>query len=188
MLRAVAINLAICLSIIFVPDIGTAKSLIIEIADKTSNGNGIVAMPLEEFWSLIEKVDHDSLRMGEGFDRQAVAPLALALSSHSKEDLEAFEERMAQVLYALDGRRFAEAAGMNGSSDSFLYARAYVVANGKDYYERVLRDPSLMPKSVEQWCEPLIFVARDVWRARTGRDLNYAASVSFETGSNKSQW
>ena len=145
-------------------------------------------MPLEEFWSLIEKVDRDVLRRGEGFDRQAVAPLALALSNHSKEDLEAFEERMAQVLYALDGRRFAEAAGMNGSSDSFLYARAYVVANGKDYYERVLRDPSLMPKFIEQWCEPLVFVARNVWRKRTGQDLNYEASVSFETGANKSQW
>ncbi len=72
--------------------------------------------------------------------------------------------------------------------DGFLYTRAYVVAMGREYYERVLRDPSSMPKSIEQWCEPLIFAARTVWRNRTGKDLDYQSGVSFETGSNKSQW
>lgn len=147
-----------------------------------------MAMPLDEFWSLMEKVDRQALGMGEGFERQALAPLALALSSRSKEDLEAFEERMAQILYALDGKRFVDAAGMNGSSDSFLYARAYVVAMGRKYYESVLRDPSLMPKSIEQWCEPLLYAARDSWKKSTGHELNYVPSVSFESGSNKSQW
>lgn len=143
-------------------------------------------MPLDEFWMLIEKIDRTALNMGEGFDRQAVAPLYLALSNYSEEQLKAFDERMAQLLFALDGRRFSDVNG--GSADGFLYARAYVVAMGRKYYESVLRDPSLMPSSIEQWCEPLLLVARDTWRKSTGRDLNYEPSVSFESGSNTSQW
>lgn len=87
-------------------------------------------------------------------------PLHDATSKMSRSELEALAEARASKLYALDGRRYFEEAGAaSNSQDGFLYARCFVVASGKDHYERVLADPTLMPKSFDEWCAELLSVA-----------------------------
>jgi hypothetical protein len=147
-------------------------------------------MDQTKFWALIGKIDRSALRSGD--EDGAVEPLIEALAKHSEEDILEFENILAQSLYDIDGRVYADAAGESGGSvDGFLYARCYVVANGKKYYEAVRADPTKMPKTLDEWCEPLLSVAQTAWAAATGKDEESWVSdtpVSYETGSNEPGW
>jgi len=93
------------------------------------------------------------------------------------------------MLYELDGRRYANASGESGrSDDAFLYARCFVVAMGWDVYQRTREDPELMPKTLDRWCEPLLYGASRAWEVGHGERLELATKVSFETGSNRALW
>jgi hypothetical protein len=109
-----------------------------------------------------------------------------------EEELFAFEEQLALHLYAIDGEVYAENAGdSGGSDDGFLYARCYVVAKGREFFEAVKADPALMPKSIEQWCETLLYPHREAWAQITQRDSSewpFVSSVSYESGSNSDLW
>ena len=139
------------------------------------------------FWDLIAKIDGEALRGGD--EESALEGLQAALASAPLADIEGFEEMLAQKLYALDGQRFADAAGESGDSDDgFLYARCFVVATGQARYEAVLRDPSEMPASIDDWCEGLLYVAQQAYEQATGKPWSFDASVSYETGSNEALW
>ena len=142
------------------------------------------------FWKLVAAVDRDAL---DDFDEEAaVQPLIEELSKRDEREIFDFEEQLAQVRHELDGRAFAEHAGESADSDDgFLYARCFVVACGEQRYRQVLADPSAMPQSLDEWCESLLSVASRAWAHKTGRDeqeWTFAASVSYETGSNAAQW
>lgn len=146
-------------------------------------------MTVDGFWKLIAHVDRGLLQRGEGYDEAAVRPLVEALTALEKADLQSFQDHLAQVLYDLDGRAYFDASlDAAGSDDSFLYVRCFVVAMGRDTYERTLRDPGLMPKTIDQWCEPLLYAARLAWQQKTGEELDYETKVSFESGSNEALW
>ena len=142
------------------------------------------------FWRLIGLIDVDALDNGN--EDRAIHPLHEALVKKSEEDLFAFEEQLALHLYAIDGEVYADNAGdSGGSDDGFLYARCYVVAKGREFFETVKSDPTLMPKSIEQWCERLLYAHRDAWARVTQRDSSewpFFSSVSYESGSNSDLW
>jgi hypothetical protein len=138
------------------------------------------------FWTLIHLVDPETV---EDDEYEAVEPLIDELANRSVAEIENFEEHLAQRLYALDGRRYAEQAGESSNSgDGFLYARCFVVAHGEAHYRRVLADPTLMPKSSAEWCEALITVGPTALERATGGTGEIETSVSYETGSNQAQW
>jgi hypothetical protein len=114
------------------------------------------------------------------------------LVKRSEEELFAFEEQLTLQLYAIDGEVYAENAGDSGDSDdSFLYARCYVVAKGREFFEAVKADPTRMPQSIEQWCETLLYPHHEAWAELTGRDSSdwpFISSISYETGSNSDLW
>lgn len=143
-----------------------------------------------EFWNLIALVDLQALDRGD--EQGAVQPVRAALSAKSEVELAEFEEALAQKLYAIDGEVYAQNAGESGASDdAFLYARLYVVAKGRDFYDAILLHPERMPKSTEQWCESLLYVHKYAWEALTGRSASlwpFTPSVSYESGSNPNLW
>lgn len=147
-------------------------------------------MTRDDFWRLIDNIDRDAL--ADGDEDAAIAPLQKKLTSLTVPDLEEFEEYLSQCLYALDGQVFADESGESGDSDdAFLYARCYVVARGKEHYEATLKNPKLMPKTLDQWCEALLFPHRGVWASLRGMDESewtFDASVSYESGSNEKLW
>jgi hypothetical protein len=106
--------------------------------------------------------------------------------------IEAFQQQLSQVLFAIDGENHANHAGEPGrSDDGFLYARCHVVARGEDHYSRVRAAPALMHESVDQWCESLLYVAPDAWARKTSSDpsdRDFEPTASHESGSNKSLW
>ena len=139
-----------------------------------------------EFWKLIGCIDQSALAAGD--EDSAIAPLQERLELLDVQSLEAFEEELAQCLYALDGEKFAESGD---SDDAFLYARCFVVAQGREHYEATLKNPGLMPKTLDDWCEALLYAHREAWAKITGADVSewpYEASVSYESGSNESLW
>lgn len=151
---------------------------------------GLSDMTQEEFWNLISTIDISALERED--EDAALQPLALALRGKDVSELEEFEEILSQKLYDIDGRAYCENCGEAGASDdSFLDMRCYVVARGKDHYEAVKADPTLMPKSFEQWCESLLYVHREAWAQATGQDAGdweFEASVSYESASNEELW
>lgn len=143
-----------------------------------------------EFWKLIALVDRKALDAGD--EPASVVALTDALAQLPVAEIESFHDHLAQALYGLDGESYAEHAGdAGGSDDSFLYARCYVVAHGKDHYAHVRAAPKKMPKSIDQWCESLLYVAPKAWSRQTGKDpaqWKFKTRVSYATGSNEAQW
>lgn len=143
-----------------------------------------------EFWKLIDLINVDAL--DDGNEDGAIHPLYEALTKKSEGELFAFEEQLAVQLYAIDGEVYADNAGdSSGSDDGFLYARCYVVAKGREFFEAVKVDPARMPKSIEQWCESLLYPHREAWAHITGGDSSdwpFDSSVSYESGSNVDLW
>ncbi|PTO66942.1 hypothetical protein CWN99_04765 [Vibrio splendidus] len=148
------------------------------------------AMSQNEFWKLISLINHEALE--ECDDEEAVEPIVSVLSSKTEEEISEFQESLSQALYAIDGQKWIQESGeSSGSGDGFLYARCYVVAKGYDHYSKVLSNPSLMPKSSEQWAESILYVAGQAWAELTGNDeedYDREATVSYESFSNVALW
>jgi hypothetical protein len=147
-------------------------------------------MTRDKFWKLIASVDLEALEAGD--EVAAIEPLQERLGSLSVPDLEMFEEHLSQCLHALDGQVFADESGeAGGSDDGFLYARCYVVARGRAHYEAALKNPKLMPKILDHWCESLLYPHRKAWAKLTGKnesEWTFDASVGYESGSNEELW
>lgn len=142
----------------------------------------------DRFWQLIDMIDR--AQIGEARDDEAaLRPLLEALSNETENDIHAFEDHLARALYRLDGKKLADEAGeSSGSDDGFLYARCWVVAQGREPYETIIADPSRMPKTVDEWLESLLYVAAEAWQEKTGDEWDHEPVVSWETGSNEEAW
>lgn len=145
-------------------------------------------MDEEQFWQIISLLD-----WGRKRNEDISAPAVQALSRYPEADIYRFEDLLAQKLFALDGAKFAKSLGWGDSSnrhfsvDIFLYARCCAVANGRVFYENVLKKPSLMPK--DHTFEPLLYMAEKAHRLKTGADrYDYLPASSYETFSNHDAW
>jgi predicted DNA-binding WGR domain protein len=166
------------------------------IRDKIAGGyaesrDGVSAGITEElFWSLIALLD--GRRSGD--DEAVVAPLTKALARRPIAEIQAFDDLLAEKLHALDGEAWAREAGENaftgtGSNfhaDTFLFARAAVVVNGRALYEAVLANPKLFPKDLD--FEPILYVATQAYEEKTGQTYEHAPGVNYETFANWPQW
>ena len=151
-------------------------------------------MSEDDFWNLTKNIDGSELDLldEDDYPEEQLEPLVSALSKLNIKEIEEFEDKLSYFLYNLDGKKYADSAGDSGESgDGFLYARCWVVAKGKKYYEAVLTDPQKMPNEICQWCEPLLYVTSKAWAISTGNDeedWDYTPSFDYETGSNSSLW
>lgn len=142
------------------------------------------------FWSLIELLDWDKT----SDDDAVIEPLVAALSGRTIEDIVRFEDTLAEKLHALDteahAREIGEGAydrpGSPFSPDWFLYARSCVVANGRATFEEALAHPKGMLKDLE--FEALLYVAAKAYERKTGEELTYVPSTSYETFGNGAGW
>jgi hypothetical protein len=144
-----------------------------------------------QFWAIIASFNWQTLNSDA-----ILAPAVKALSAFSKENIQAFHDILNAKLYALDGRRYAEQLGSNKyvaggdnyfSVDSFLYSRCCVVANGKTFYETVLKNPAKMPK--EYTFESLLYLPKEAFQMKTKRDnYDYYPEIWSETFSNSVGW
>lgn len=147
----------------------------------------IKSMHATKFWNIIKLIDLDD-------EENGIEAAIEKLASYSEDDIKAFEEALSQRLYKLDTKLHAEQIGDNAyqndetyfSPDYFLYARCYVVAKGKDFYNEVVKEPKTMPKNKE--FEPLLELVSEAYERKTGEELEFIASVDYETFSNEECW
>lgn len=128
-------------------------------------------------------------------DDEVLKPALKRLVSMTVEDIQQFAEILAEKLYQLDGIEYASNIGGESyqdddkffSVDYFLYVRCCVVANGKDYYYRVLEDPTLMPKEMD--FEPLLYLADEAYNKKMKTEDGWLdTKFSYETFSNRDGW
>ncbi len=137
------------------------------------------------FWSLIERIE-GSKRQDKSTD---FAPLVVELSKMTEADIHDFFECLAQKAYALDTRKhYRRFSWLPGLSDSFLYTRLMVVAQGKEKYEAALKNPKAFPKRSSNWLEGMLYLAGEAFAAKTGREFPREAAVNIESFSNEEGW
>jgi predicted DNA-binding WGR domain protein len=142
------------------------------------------------FWRIIGLFDWKKT----GDDDEVLKPAVMALSQMTVEQIERFEDVLAEKLFSLDTEAHARNIGEDSYSgddkffsvDLFLYARCVVVANGESYYANVLSHPADMPKDMEFEC--LLNLAGSAYQKKTGKELEHSAPVSYETFSNAPGW
>ena len=149
--------------------------------------------PMNEdvFWEIISLFNWKKI----GDDEAVLRPASKRLASMKIEDIQRFAEILAEKLYSLDGIEYASNIGTESyqgediyfSVDYFLYVRCCVVANGKDYYYSVLKNPNNMPKEMD--FEPLLYLADEVYNKKTKtEDEMLETKFSYETFSNIEGW
>lgn len=142
----------------------------------------------ETFWGIIDLLDWEKEE-----DEAILAPAIQKLATLPIAHIYSFEDLLSEKLFQLDQQIFAENIGDNAyqkgtyfSVDSFLYARACVVANGETAFKNVLKNPKNMPKGIT--FEPLLSLATIAYRLKTGRAFDYAPTHNYETFANKKGW
>jgi hypothetical protein len=142
------------------------------------------------FWNIISLFDWSNPEDDDTVLMKAIAHLAEQPLRHIYE----FQDILSQKLFDLDTLVHAKNTGENAwlsnnddfSADEFLYARCCVVANGKDFYYKALKNPELMPQDLA--FEGLLSLAHRAYQLKTNKSFRYVPSSNFETFSNKKGW
>ncbi|MGI4867000.1 MAG: DUF4240 domain-containing protein [Janthinobacterium lividum] len=132
--------------------------------------------PMDEdlFWELIASFNWKK----SGDDDAVMLPAEKRLASLPVEDIFAFHNLLAEKLYQLDGRKYADACYpkkqtlFNGtpymSADDFLYCRCCVIINGRKFYEFTLEYPKNWP--VDATFESVLYLAQKAYERKTGSE------------------
>jgi hypothetical protein len=158
-------------------------------------------MDEEQFWSLIE----ESWESAGGFEKQrrklaggtlrhekaellveildeVLRVLRSKLNDLAADDLLAFDRILERKLYDIDRAEVQEAT--DGSDDGFLYARGFIVAAGKAYYDAVNEEPSRALMDLE--CEEMCYLSYHLYEEKVGKVP--PSDISRESCSNPQGW
>jgi hypothetical protein len=158
-------------------------------------------MDNERFWACIESAwrtiggktrARQKLAQGKFSDDGAdeltesleafIAAMKEQLDEMSADELLAFDRALERKLYDIDRAEIQEYT--DGSDDGFLYARGFIVAVGKDYYEAVNANPAIAMMDME--CEEMCYLPWHMYTERFG-ELP-ASEISRESCSNGAGW
>ena len=128
----------------------------------------------------------------QGDDDAVLEPLVTFLAKYGDNVIFAFEDKMTELLYALDTYDIAKPMiGEDGflSSDGFLYARCTALINGKSYYSAILKGKKKLSDDME--FESILYVPVNAWiraHQKNGENYPHKTRLSYETFSNKAGW
>ena len=133
-------------------------------------------MDTNRFWALIEAAKTQA--SGE-VDVQGKL-LTLKLVELTEDEIIAFDQMCYELhvaAYTIPRWTAAEIVNAGASDDGFFYSREWLIFQGRDVYERALRDPETLADAIvinPDWlaeCECCLSAARDAYRNKTGREL-----------------
>ena len=113
---------------------------------------------------------------------QVIPALRDRLQELNQNDLLAFDRILERKLWEIDRAEIQEHT--DGSDDGFLYARGFIVAAGRDYYNAVNATPERAQMDVE--CEDICYLSFHVYSEKFGKMPK--SDLSRESGSNQSGW
>ena len=121
-------------------------------------------------------------RVDEALEKRVIPALREALRELPAEELAAVDRILEHELYALDRADIQKHT--DGSDDGFLYARGFIVAMGRAYYDAVVAHPETA--IMDRECQSICYLPK-----RLHEDLHGPlppSRISRETGSNKAGW
>ncbi|MFD6394597.1 DUF4240 domain-containing protein [Nocardia sp. NPDC060259] len=146
------------------------------------------------FWALIEtaweRAGSTARRalLDSAYDDEPLGRFIDALRSLStdftSDELTALDRVAERALYDID--RADIHAITDGSDDGFLYARGFIVAMGREYYEAVRADPEAALPDV--WCEEMCYFFAHLHDKLYGDFPDTGSGISRETASNPAGW
>jgi hypothetical protein len=151
-----------------------------------SNQHGEGLFTEDQFWQIIEMFDWSQK------SREAIiTPAVDALSKMPISAIYLFEDFLSEKLYDIDTKEHASAyihqqSDDYFSADDFLYVRCAVVAEGRQYYEKIKNSPSDLSTTID--FEHLLSVASEAYRRKTGRSFDYTPIYNYESKSNSEKW
>ncbi|MFE2751808.1 DUF4240 domain-containing protein [Actinosynnema sp. NPDC059335] len=110
--------------------------------------------------------------------------LAAASADLSAEELTALDRVAERKLHEIDRADVQEVT--DGSDDGFLYARGFILALGREFYEAVVRDPGVAVVDAE--CEEFCYFFAHLHDRRFGGFPETGSGISRESGSNPAGW
>jgi hypothetical protein len=109
---------------------------------------------------------------------------AFANEDFPQEELVAMDRVLERKLYNIDRQEIQEVT--DGSDDGFLYARGFIVALGKAFYDAVDANPAVAICDAE--CEEMCYLPAHVHEERFGDWPKTGANISRESCSNRAGW
>jgi hypothetical protein len=113
---------------------------------------------------------------------EVIPALRENLSQLAAADLLGFDQILERKLYEIDRAEVQEHT--DGSDDGFLYARGFIVAAGRGYYDAVNANPSLALMDLE--CEEMCYLSLHIHQEKFGEVPQ--SGISRESCSNKAGW
>ncbi|MEV0677663.1 DUF4240 domain-containing protein [Actinosynnema sp. NPDC050436] len=110
--------------------------------------------------------------------------LRRATEGLSSEELTALDRVVERKLHDIDRQDVHEVT--DGSDDGFLYARGFIVALGREFYEAVSRDPRVAVPDAE--CEALCYFFAHLHADLYGGFPGTGSGISRETATNAAGW
>ncbi len=149
----------------------------IETAWKAVGGKVMVRQKLAEGKLPAEKAEEllESLQ-------EVIPTLREELGKLPAAELLAFDRILERKLYEIDRAEIHEHT--DGSDDGFLYARGFIVAAGKGYYDAVNAKPSVALRDLE--CEEICYLPLHIHEEKFGKVPQ--SDISRESCSNKAGW
>lgn len=164
-------------------EMGSSTQVEIKVESRT-HGEGLFSE--EQFWQLVELFDWKQKNRDK-----IIEPAVIALSKMPISAIYLFEDFLSEKLFNLDTKEHAKAYMRQQtddyfSVDDFLYVRCGVVAEGRAYYENIIKNPSEFPVDID--FEHILSVAAEAYKMKTGRDFDYSPLYNYETRSNTEKW
>ncbi len=157
----------------------------VEITAPSESAMAASPMNEDKFWEIMAQLDWAKT----GNDDAVIEPAIQHLVRRRETDILTFFDLLSEKLYLLDGRIYAQFSSGEAdrvSSDLFLYARCCAVANGRERYEAVLKNPSSFPKDL--FFEAILVIPERAWFRKTGKKLEHFPKYMYETGFNPNGW
>ncbi|MCI7767929.1 MAG: DUF4240 domain-containing protein [Oscillospiraceae bacterium] len=151
----------------------------------------------KDFWEIIDSIDHEY-----GGDSEAVISSIVRHLKHCEDSyIFSFDDKLCELIYALDGRRWAEDifGKEEFAEDKFLSARCVAVAAGMETYTKVLGhreaiDLSSIHFHDGKWysaTDGLITAAAEAWSAKhlmSPSKYPHVPPFSIKSHSNEEMW
>jgi DNA-binding transcriptional ArsR family regulator len=155
----------------------------------------------KKFWSMIEEAwksvggkvalrrklaegklsDEKAEALAEALD-EVIPALRTQLDQLPKKELLTFDRILERKLYEIDRQEVQEHT--DGSDDGFLYARGFIVAAGKEYYDAVNARPETALMDLE--CEEMCYLSWHLYREKFGE--MEPSGICRESCSNRAAW
>ncbi len=152
--------------------------------ESSRHGEGLFTE--EQFWELIELFDWKKKKRAD-----IIQPVVTVLSKMPVSAIYLFEDILSEKLFNIDTKQHAKAYMRQQtddyfSADDFLYVRCAAVAEGREYYENILNNPSELSPDID--FEHILSVADEAYKHKTGRNFEYSPLYNYETKSNMEKW